>query len=200
MPPAPHPDASNRAALALRATFPPQETAMPALKPAVAAELQRQFNHELSAAHAYTALAVWCAEKNLKGFAAYFHKQAGEERAHAQKFMSHLLDRGALPELAAIAAPKAKFENMLDVAKTARVMEQKNTEGIHQAYTVAVKEQDLPAQVALQWFITEQVEEEAWCDEMVERVEAAGSPGGLMQLDRHISRMLEQPSLPGDEG
>jgi ferritin len=169
------------------------------LKPAVAAELQRQFNHELSAAHAYLALAAWCAEKNLKGFAAYFHKQAGEERAHAQKFMSHLLDRGALPELAAIAAPKTKFESLLDVAKTARAMEQENTKGIHQAYQAAAKEQDLPAQVTLQWFITEQVEEEAWCDEMVERVEAAGSPGGQTQLDRHIDRLLTQPSLPGGE-
>jgi ferritin len=173
---------------------------MPALKPAVAAELQRQFNHEFSAAHAYTALAAWCAEKNFKGFAAYFHKQAGEEREHAQKFMSHLLDRGALPELAAIAAPKTKFESLLEVAKAARTMEQVNTQGIHQAYAAAQKEQDYAAQVALQWFITEQVEEEAWCDEMVERVEAAGSPGGLTQLDRHIARLLEQPALPGGEG
>lgn len=162
-------------------------------------ELQRQLNHELGAAHAYTALAVWCADQNLKGFARYFHKQSGEEREHAQRFMDHLDDRDVMPELAAIAAPKTKFKNLLEVAKHARAMEQANTSGIHQAFEAAVKAKDYPAQVALQWFITEQVEEEAWCDEMVERVESAQAAGGLGFLDRHIERYLAEPTHEGGE-
>jgi ferritin len=165
-------------------------TAVPA---ALLAELQRQMNHEYAAAHAYTALAHWCDEHNLKGFARFFHKQSGEERAHAQRFADHLLDRGASAELREIPAPKTRFDSLLDVARHARTMEQTNTGGIHQAYAAAVKEKDLPAQVALQWFISEQVEEEAWCDEMVDRVETA-TPGGLVHLDRHIERMLAEPS------
>ncbi|MFI5371308.1 MAG: ferritin [Candidatus Eisenbacteria bacterium] len=166
-------------------------TAIPA---ALLAELQRQMNHEYGAAHAYTALAHWCDERNFKGFARFFHKQSSEERVHAQRFADHLLDRGALPELREIAVPKVRFDTLLEVARQARTMEQANTGGIHQAYAAAVKEKDLPAQVALQWFISEQVEEEAWCDEMVDRVEAAGSPGGLIHLDRHIERMLAESS------
>jgi ferritin len=153
-------------------------------------ELQRQLNHELGAAHAYTALAVWCFERNLKGFARYFHKQSGEEREHAQKFMDHLLDRGVMPELFALPAPKTRFKALAEVARHARAMEQANTGGIHQAYEVAVKQKDYPAQVLLHWYINEQVEEEAWCDEMVARAESSTSEGGLQALDRHIERYL----------
>ncbi len=169
------------------------------IKPAVLAELQRQMNHEYGAAHAYTALALWCADQNLKGFARFFHKQAGEERVHAQRFADHLIDRGAVPALREIAAPRATFANLLEVAQHARSMEQANTKGIHQAYEAALKEADFAAQVALHWFIDEQVEEEAWCDEMVARVEGAGSPAGLMALDRHIERYLEEKASPAAE-
>ena len=161
------------------------------IKPAVLAEIQRQLNHELSAAHAYLALAQWCAHENLKGFARFFDKQAGEEREHAQKFMDHLLDRGAGPELLAIPAPRTQFKNVLEVAQHARQMEQVNTAGIHQAYEAALKEKDYPAQVALQWFISEQVEEEAWCDELVARAETANCAGAAMSLDRHLDKILE---------
>ena len=160
------------------------------IKPFVRDELQRQLNYELGAAHAYQALAVWCKDKHFLGFSSFFQKQALEERVHAQKMIEHLLDRGVLPELGALSAPKGKFESILDVAKQAQTMEQINTAGIHAAYAAAVKDGDLPAQVFLNWFVSEQVEEEARTDEMVERTERAGCSGGLSDLDRHIERYL----------
>jgi ferritin len=167
------------------------------IPPRVLSELQRQLNHELGAAHAYTALAMWCADQNLKGFARYFHKQSGEEREHAQKFMDHLLDRGAMPALRAIDAPDTRFKTLLEVARHARAMEHANTAGIHQAYEAALKAKDYAAQVLLQWFVAEQVEEEAWCDEMVERVEASQAAGGTSFLDRHIERYLSEKAHEG---
>jgi len=166
-----------------------------AIPAAVVAELQRQMNHEFAAAHAYTALSLWCADRNLKGFARFFDHQAAEEREHAQKFASHLLDRAVAPELRDVPAPRTAFASVLEVAQHARQMEIANTAGIHQVYAAALKAGDVPAQVALQWFVGEQVEEEAWCDEMVARVEAAGTGGGLMPLDRHIGRMLAEGRL-----
>ncbi len=160
------------------------------IQPSVLNELQRQLNHELGAAHSYTALAVWCVERNFKGFARFFYKQSGEEHEHAQRFLDHMLDRGASPELRELAAPKTRFESLLEVARHAQSMERANTAGIDRAFEAALKERDYPAQVALQWFINEQIEEESWCDEMVERVEAAGGPAGLSALDRHIERYL----------
>jgi ferritin len=157
----------------------------------VLAELNRQFNHELSAAHGYLALSLWCEDQNLKGFASFFGKQVGEEHAHAKKISSHLVDRGVLPELAAITAPKATFKSLLEAANHAQSMEATNTQGINAVYEAALAAKDYPAQVLMQWFINEQIEEEAWCLEMVERVQAANCAGGMSDLDRHIERYLD---------
>lgn len=164
-----------------------QKTKVPAK---VIAELNRQMNHELSAAHGYRGLALWCSDLNLKGFAAYFAKQAAEELAHAEKISKHLDDRGVMPELAAIAAPKQNFKSLFDAAQHALGMEQANTEGINAVYEAALAAKDYPSQVLMQWFINEQVEEEAWATEMVERVQSATCAGSLSDLDRHIERLL----------
>lgn len=163
---------------------------MPPAPLSVVTELQRQLNDELGAAHAYLAMALWCDDKNLKGFARFFHKQSSEERAHAQKFISHLLDRGTLPVLQALPAPQSQFDTLVQVARQAQAMELSNTAGIHKAYEAAMQAKDYPAQVFLHWFIEEQVEEEAWTDEMVTRTELANCAGGLGDLDRHIERYL----------
>lgn len=162
------------------------------IKSATLAELKRQLNFELSASHAYLALAMWCDAENFKGFARFFQKQAGEEREHAQKFADHLLNRGISPELGAILAPKGDFKNLLEVAKHAQHMEGGNTDGINAAYQAALQDGDYPAQILLQWFISEQVEEEAWADEMVDRIERASCAGSLGDLDRHIERYLTE--------
>src|ERR1051326_8395771 len=88
----------------------------PKIPAKVVTELSRQLNQELGAAHGYRALSLWCGDQNLKGFASYFAKQVGEEQAHAGKIMDHLNDRGVVPELAAIAAPKQSFKSLLEVA------------------------------------------------------------------------------------
>ena len=162
-------------------------------------ELQRQMNHELAAAHAYVALAVWSYDRNLKGFARYFYKQSGEERVHAQRFIDHLHDRGIRPELKAVPAPKTSFKTLVEVARHARGMEQENTAGIQRAYEVALKQKDYAAQVLLHWYINEQVEEEAWCDEMVSRAESSTTEGGMQALDRHIERYLADRGHEGGE-
>ena len=162
------------------------------IKEPVAKELIRQMNHEYAAAHAYQALAIWCDDQNLKGFARFFHKQAGEEREHAEKFLAHLLDRGVAPALTAIPEPQNAFKSVMEIARKAQDMEQTNTLGINQAYESALQNKDYPAQVLLHWFITEQVEEEAWCQELVERVERANCAGGLGELDRHLERHLKE--------
>jgi ferritin len=160
------------------------------LPAAVLAELNRQLNHELSAAHAYQALSIWCAARNFTGFASFFAKQAGEEREHAEKLIDHVLDRGATPDLAALPAPRNDLGSLLDVALQAQAMEEANTRGINAVFEAAVATKDYPAQVLMHWFINEQVEEEAWCAEMVDRVKSASCAGSLSDLDRHIVRLL----------
>jgi len=158
----------------------------------VLSELNRQLNQEFGAAHSYRALSLWCEDQNLKGFARYFAKQANEEQTHANRMTAHLIDRGALPALGAIPAPKTNFDSLMDVARHAQTMEQGNTKGIHGVYEAALAAKDYAAQVLMQEFIKEQVEEESWCLEMVERVQGASCAGGLSDLDRHIERYLEE--------
>lgn len=165
----------------------------------VLAELNRQLNQELGAAHNYRALALWCDDKNLKGFARYFAKQSREELVHADKISAHLLDRDEQPELGALPAPKQAFKSLREVAAHAQSMEQANTKGINEVYEASLASKDYPAQVLMQWFINEQVEEEAWCIEMVQRVEAASCAGGLSDLDRHIERYLEEDGATSSE-
>ncbi len=162
-------------------------------------ELNRQYNQELGAAHSYRALAFWCEAQNLKGFACYFDKQVGEEHAHAKKLAGHLIDRSVLPETLAIAAPKHQFRSLLEAAEHAQAMEQTNTAGIHAVYAAAVAAKDYPAQVLMHWFINEQVEEERWTTEMVERVQAATCAGSLMDLDRHIEKLLAERLLADED-
>jgi ferritin len=156
----------------------------------VLTELHRQINQELTAAQEYLALSLWCDAQNFAGFTSFFAKQAGEERGHAAKMMKHLLDRNVSPELAAIPAPRQTFKSLLDVALRAQAMEQGNTQGIHAVYEAAIAAKDLPVQILMHWFINEQVEEEAWAQEMVDRVQASTCAGSLSDLDRHIERYL----------
>jgi ferritin len=161
-----------------------------AIKPATLAALKAQYNDELTNAHAYEAVAIWLKKQNFKGFAEYFHIQAGEERAHAEKIAEHLLERGEVPETGAIAAPQNDFSSLLEVAKFAQTREGETTAKINAIYETAVKEGDYPAQLLLHWFISEQVEEEAWTDELVDRIGTATCAGSLTSLDRHIVKIL----------
>lgn len=162
------------------------------IPPPVYAELNRQFNQELAAAHMYLTLSHWCDLRNLKGFGKYFVKQSGEERAHAERILKHLTDRDAAADITAVPAPKQDFQSLLEVALQAQTQEHANTTGINAVYEAAVAAKDYPAQVLMHWFINEQVEEEDWSTEMVERVQAATCAGSWSDLDRHIERYLEQ--------
>ena len=155
-------------------------------------ELNRQFNQELAAAHTYLALSIWCDDRNLKGFGKYFVKQSAEERIHAERMIKHLTDRGVVARVTEVPAPNQEFKTLYDVALQAQKQEHANTLGINSVYETAVAAKDYPAQVFMQEFIKEQVEEEDWANEMVERVQAATCAGSNSDLDRHIERYLQE--------
>ena len=167
------------------------------IPPSVLTELHRQYNQELSASQGYLALSLWCDARHLAGFTGFFAKQSAEEREHAEKIARHLLDRDVTPELAVIPAPRQAYDTLLEAALQAQAMERANTQGVHGAYEAALAAKDYPAQVLLHWFIKEQVEEEAWADEMVDRVQAASCAGSLSDLDRHIERYLASDKKAG---
>lgn len=153
-------------------------------------ELIRQIDHERFAAENYLQMSLWCEDQNFKGFARFFKKQCAEEREHAEKLIDHMLDRGVMPQLGELAKPRQKFDGLAQVAAHAQAMERENTLGINKVYEAALAVKDYPVQVLMQWFISEQVEEEDWCAEMVDRVDRANCAGALSELDRHIEKYL----------
>lgn len=156
------------------------------MSPDVLSTLNAQYNHELGAAHAYKALACWCAFQNYGGFAEFFDKQSDEELEHAELFRDHLLDRGEMPVIGALPAPRTTFANLHEAVAHAGVMERANSAGINACYVAALKDSDFAAQVFLHGLISEQVEEEAWCSALLAKVEQATCAGALYSLDRHV--------------
>src|SRR5260370_25545475 len=142
------------------------------LSPKVIEELSRQFNQELASAHAYLALSVWCDVRNLKGFGKYFVKQAGEERAHSERILKHLTDRGVTAEVAAIPVPKQEFKTLLDVAQQAQAQEHSNTQGLNAVYEAALAAKDYAAHVLVHSLLTDPVEEDDWSTAVVDLLRA----------------------------
>lgn len=156
----------------------------------VIAALEKQATHELYAAQSYLAMAYWSEVRQYSGFAKFFQLQVAEEREHAEKILKFLADRDVVPTIGTLESPRNTFAGLLEVARCAYDLERKNTAGIHAAYETALRAKDYPAQVMLHWFISEQVEEEAWSDKLVVKVQEATCAGAVSDLDRHIIKEL----------
>ena len=163
---------------------------MPVPSAKVIAALEKQADHELLASQSYLAMSYWCDVHHHAGFASFFKKQAGEELEHANKILKHLADRDVVPKIGAVPPPLGNFKALIETAQAAFDFERANTAGIHAAYEVALAEKDYPAQVLLHWFIAEQVEEEAWSDKLLVKTRESACAGALMNLDRHLEKIL----------
>lgn len=149
--------------------------------------LNDQVRKEFYSSHLYLSMSAWLEANHLPGMARWMMEQAEEERQHGLKILKFLQDRGARVRLQGIEAPPDSWKSPLDVFRKARQHEQQVTESIHRLYELASRESDYPAQVMLQWFVTEQVEEEKTIDEILglfERVEGREAP--LLMLDHQL--------------
>src|SRR6185503_17942818 len=163
------------------------------IKPSILAALNKQIQHEQGNAHAYEAVSLYFGERGLHGLEAFMAQQAREERAHAEKFIRHVADRGGHVELAAIGAPKVNFSLPLEAAKAVRDMERATTESIHRLFEMSRKEGDYALEVLLHWYITEQVEEEQWAQELTALVEQFHErPGQLFMLDHQWGKRVKE--------
>jgi ferritin len=149
--------------------------------------LNGQINHELHAAYLYLSMAEYFQANNLDGFAHWMRQQREEEIGHAMKIFDFILDRNGRVTLEAIEAPAGGYDSPLDIAKKALAHEQMVTGEINEIYELAKSEKDYPTEGFLQWFVLEQVEEEASALKVVERLEMAGQDkAALLMLDREM--------------
>ncbi|MFQ5689486.1 MAG: ferritin [Gemmatimonadota bacterium] len=149
--------------------------------------LNRQVGEEFYAAYLYLAMMAYFERSSLPGFAHWMRLQAQEEVGHAMRLVDFILERGGRVELGPIDKPPSEFDSPLSVMREALEHERGVTEQIHELYEVALEQKDYPAQVLLQWFITEQVEEEKSAGDLVDRLELAGDSGSaLLVLDEKL--------------
>lgn len=147
----------------------------------------RQVTMELEAAITYRQLAIEMDLMDLPGLAGWFRAQAEEELEHRDKFIEHMVDRGAHPVFQAIAAQDLSIGSVLEAFEASLAHEVKVSEAIRDIYRLALESGDIDSLPLLNWFVDEQVEEEATVSGIIGRIKLLGNDGsGLLALDREL--------------
>jgi ferritin len=149
--------------------------------------INRQINSELSASYTYLAMSVWCEGQKFTGAARWLRLQSQEEYMHATKLLDFLLARNCKVELTSIDGPQQSFKSLLDVFERVLEQEEQVSKQIDSLYEAAFTEKAFAAVAELQWFLTEQVEEEKTGREIVTKLKMVGSdPASLLDMDREL--------------
>ena len=149
--------------------------------------LNNQINEEFYSSYLYLSIAANFEEKKLKGFANWFKIQSQEEYGHAMKFYGFIVQTGGVVKLKQIEAPKTSWKSVMEAFKDTLAHEKKITGLIHKLVDLAMQSKDYATNNFLQWFVTEQVEEEATVEEILHKLEMIGdNKGGLYMLDREM--------------
>jgi len=161
--------------------------------------LNEQVNAELLSAYLYLSMEAYFKSLNLNGFANWMMVQTQEEVSHAMKIYEFIDERGGRITLKAIDGPQTKWDSPLAVFKAVYEHEQKVTSLINDLVNLAIEEKDHATNSFLQWFVNEQVEEEASADQVVQQLKMMEkAPGGMFMLDRELGQRVFSP--PAAEG
>ena len=158
------------------------------------AALNEQLNKEIYAAYLYMSMSAYSTHIGLKGFANWFMVQYQEEMMHAMKFYDYINDQGKQVKLMAIDAPPTEFTSPLDMFEKTLKHEQFVTKRINDLVDLAIKEQDHATNIFLQWFVTEQIEEEANDNDIIAKLKLVGKKGdALLMLDKELAARVFTP-------
>jgi ferritin len=162
--------------------------------------LNNQFNAELYSSYLYLSMHSYFKSINLDGFANWMYQQAKEELAHAMKFYEFINQRGGRGRTAAIAEPPADWDSPLAVFEETLAHEQKVTGLINDLVEIANEAHDHATQIFLQWFVTEQVEEEESAGGVLEQLKLMqGHAGGLFMIDRELAKRAAPTGFEQEE-
>lgn len=157
------------------------------MKDTVQQAIEAQIGNEFDAAYSYLSMAAYFDAEDLNGFATWMYEQSREEVAHAMKLFGFLTDRGVAPHLPALSQPPCDFSGPVDAFSRALEHEQKVTSQISALYELTMTEKDHAAHVLLQWFVSEQLEEEKQTSGILHRLRMVeGSSSALLILDAEL--------------
>jgi ferritin len=163
--------------------------------------LNGQMNAELYSSYLYLSMSAYFQDINLGGFANWMRVQAQEELVHAMKFYDFVNERGGRVALIAVEGPPIEWDSPLAVFEAAYKHETKVTGLINELVELALAEHDHATNIFLQWFVTEQVEEEDSANEVVQKIKLMGdAQGGLFMLDQELGQRTFTPPAETSEG
>lgn len=165
--------------------------------------INKQINAELYSGYLYLSMSAYYQSINLPGFANWMYVQMQEEQAHAQIFYNHISNRGGRVLLQALEAPQTDWKTPEEPFADAYIHETKITAMINDLVRLAMEENDFASNAMLQWFVTEQVEEEKNPSDIIQQMKLMGAAaGGLFMIDRQLAvRVYTPPAiLAGQQG
>lgn len=164
------------------------------LNPKIEKALNDQVNAEMYSSYLYLSMSAYMSGINLMGGANWFRIQAQEELVHTLKFYDYILERGGKVALGAVDGPETEWDSPLAAFEAAYAHEQKVTALINGLVDLAIKESDHATNNFLQWFVAEQVEEEASADAVVQQLRLVGNNGGgIFMIDRELGTRVFTP-------
>jgi len=170
---------------------------MPKLSKSLCDAMNTQVQNELASAYLYLAMSAGCAEQNLKGSAHWLKVQWEEEILHATKMLDYIIERGNEVRLDGIPKPDFRFETLSAVFEQVLSHEQGVTVAINELYAQATQEHDFAAQSFLQWFVTEQIEEENSAQDVLDMLKIGGNDGaGLLMVDQSLAQRTAAVAEP----
>jgi len=162
-------------------------------------QINEQIKHETFSAYLYFSMAAYFHAESLDGMAQWMKAQAQEELDHALRFFNHIDERGGRVELDAIEKPQTSWDSPVAAFEAALAHEEFITGRINELVRVAAEENDNAAGIMLQWFVTEQVEEEASVTKVIDMLKRIGESGhGLVMADRELGQRVASPVTGGE--
>jgi len=161
--------------------------------------INKQVSNEFTASFSYLSMAAWCEHNNFMGAGAWLRAQSAEEHLHAMRLFNFLLARNHQVTLLGIEPPKSDFTSLLDVFEQSLAQEHGVSRQIDALYELAFREKVFAAMAELQWFITEQVEEEKTVREIVAKLKmVSNDPASVLDLDRDLGARKPDTAAGGD--
>lgn len=165
------------------------------LKKEMVDQLNSQINLEFYSSNLYLQMSAWCEDKGFEGAAAFMHKHAIEEMQHMNRLFTYVSETGSMPILGAIDAPPHEFKSLVDVFQETYKHECQITEKINSLAHFAFTNQDYSTFNFLQWFVSEQHEEETLFKSIIDKIELVGNDGhALFFVDKDLAEMAKGSS------
>jgi ferritin len=163
--------------------------------------LNEQVNKEIYSAYLYLSMSAYSTFIGMKGFANWFMVQYQEEMVHAMKIYDYINDQGGQVKLLAVEQPPTEFGSPLEMFEKTLEHEKFVTKCINDLVDLAIKEKDHASNIFLQWFVTEQIEEEANDNEIISKLKLVGKDGkGLFMIDKELAARVFTPPATSKEG